>query len=144
MLKGQFRYIAVAAFGAGAVLLASGAGSHLLALQGSSPTVRAHASDDLTQASPAPTLSPVPAATTTPSNMAPVTVLAAAPALDDEATETVEDAQGADDAAEVAEPNDLLDDNGGAVAGARAGQPLVDDHGHDGRGPGGSDDGHGG
>src|SRR3981081_2087313 len=91
MLKGQFRYIAVAAFGAGTVLLASGAGSHLLALQGSSPTVRAHASDDLTQASPAPTLSPVPAATTTPANVAPVTVLAAAPALDDEATEMVED-----------------------------------------------------
>jgi hypothetical protein len=144
MLKGQFRYIAVAAFGAGAVLLASGAGSHLLALQGSSPTVRAHASDDLAQASPAPTLSPVPAAITMPANPAPVTVLATAPALDDDA---VEDAQGAGDAAEgaeAAEPNDLLDDNGRAVAGAPAGQPLVDDHGHDGRGPGGSDDGHSG
>jgi len=142
MVKERLKYIAAAAFGAGAVLLATGTGGHLIALQSPNGSVRAHASDDQAQVSPTPEMSPSPE--TSPDEVAPAIVPAVTPTPDEEANEAVEDAQDADDAAEPAEaadPNDVNDDNGGGVAGTPAGQSENDDQGQDGSGSGGSGSG---
>jgi hypothetical protein len=138
MLKERLKFIAAAAFGAGAVLFGTGTGAHLVALHSSGSTLHA----ERTQVSPMPEASPTPEASPSPDAVAP-----AAPAVtpDDETAETVEDADDATEAtepaeaADVTETGDVNDDKSAAVTVA---QPVAKaatehegaDHSSDGKG----------
>jgi hypothetical protein len=138
MLKERLKFIAAAAFGAGAVLFGTGTGVHLVALHGSGSTLHS----EQTQVSPTPAASPSPEASSSPDAAAP-----AAPAVtpDDETTETVEDADDANeatepaDAADVTETGDVNDDKSAVVTVAEPVAQTATDH----EGAGHSSDGKG-
>jgi hypothetical protein len=147
MLKDRLKYIAAAAFGAGAIFVATGTGTHLVALQSPGSTVRAA---DEVKTSPSPEASPSPEPT--PTAAAPVTAPAVTTAPENEATETAEDAQDANEAAEPADAADVADvadanettseDTAPAVA---TGQPATtssnsEDHGSGAQGSDGNGD----
>lgn len=145
MLKERLKFIAAAAVGAGAVVLATGTGAHLVALHTPGSTSRA---DQTQVVSSTPETSPTPEASQTPAAAAPVMPAAATSA--DEAAETVEDATDANEAAEPADATDatettettgedLNDDKSGAVTVAQpvtktANEQGAADRGSDGKG----------
>jgi hypothetical protein len=142
MLKERLKFIAAAAVGAGAVVLATGTGAHLVALHTPGSTFRA---DQTQVVSSTPETTPTPEASQTPVTAAPVMPAAATSA--DEAAETVEDATDANEAAEPADATDatettgedLNDDKSGAVTVAQpvtktANEQGAADHGSDGKG----------
>jgi hypothetical protein len=142
MLKERLKFIAAAAVGAAAVVLATGTGAHLVALHTPGSTYRA---DQTQVVSSTPETSPTPEASQSPAAAAPV--MPAAATSEDEAAETVEDAQDVNEAAEPADATDATettgedvnDDKTGAAAVAQpvtltANEHGAADHGSDGKG----------